>query len=29
MEKKANICCVKFNPDVSHYVAFGNAGERA
>ncbi|CAG8516301.1 5190_t:CDS:10, partial [Ambispora gerdemannii] len=25
IESKANICCVKFNPDISHYIAFGSA----
>ncbi|RUP45341.1 WD40-repeat-containing domain protein [Jimgerdemannia flammicorona] len=25
IESKANVCCVKFNPDSSHYFAFGSA----
>ncbi|KAG9292436.1 hypothetical protein G9A89_015306 [Geosiphon pyriformis] len=25
IESKANICCVKFKPDISHYIAFGSA----
>ena len=25
IESKANICCVKFNPEVSHHLAFGSA----
>jgi E3 ubiquitin-protein ligase RFWD2 len=27
IESKANICCVKFNPENSNYVAFGSAGK--
>ena len=26
IESKANICCVKFNPENSHFIAFGSAG---
>ncbi|CAG8736578.1 8493_t:CDS:10, partial [Dentiscutata erythropus] len=25
LESQANVCCVKFNPEIPHYVAFGSA----
>lgn len=26
LEVKANVCCVKFNPESRNYLAFGSAG---
>ena len=26
IEAKANVCCVKFNPESRYHVAFGSAG---
>ena len=26
LEAKANVCCVKFNPDSRYHLAFGSAG---
>lgn len=27
LEVKANVCCVKFNPESRHHLAFGSAGK--
>ena len=29
LEAKANVCCVKFNPESRYHLAFGSAGEKA